>query len=127
MFRNRRSSIISSQPASRLRPYCNSVICGDAARILSTLPEAIADAVVTSPPYFDQRDYSHPDQIGNESSPGTYIEKLVAVFRECRRVLSDRGTLWINLGDKYRNGQLLGIPWRLALALQDDGWLLRSD
>jgi site-specific DNA-methyltransferase (adenine-specific) len=105
----------------------NSVICGDALKILSRFPSNTVDAVVTSPPYFAQRDYSHPDQIGNEDTPSAYIETLVGVFRECRRVLKESGTLWVNLGDKYQSGQLLGMPWRLAFALQDDGWLLRSD
>ena len=105
----------------------NSVICGDALKVLPSLPSYTVDAVVTSPPYFGQRDYDHPNQIGNEAEPKLYIEKLVAVFRECRRVLKRDGTLWVNLGDKYRDGQLLGMPWRLALALQEDGWLLRSD
>ena len=105
----------------------NSVICGDALKVLPSLPSYTVDAVVTSPPYFGQRDYDHPNQIGNEAEPKLYIEKLVAVFRECRRVLKRDGTLWVNKGDKYRDGQLLGMPWRLALALQEDGWLLRSD
>jgi len=108
-------------------PFANSVLCGDAQKVLSGMPSSIVDAVVTSPPYFGQRDYSHPDQIGNEETPSIYIERLVGVFRECRRVLKQAGTLWVNLGDKYQGGQLLGMPWRLAFALQDDGWLLRSD
>ena len=108
-------------------PLVNSVICGDALKVLPGVPSGTVDAVVTSPPYFGQRDYSHPDQIGNEATPSLYIETLVAVFRECRRVLKQDGTLWVNLGDKYKGGQLLGMPWRLAFALQEDGWLLRSD
>src|ERR1022692_421031 len=94
-------------------PLANSVLCGDAQKVLSGMPSSIVDAVVTSPPYFGQRDYSHPDQIGNEETPSIYIEKLVGVFRECRRVLKQAGTLWVNLGDKYQGGQLLGMPWRL--------------
>jgi DNA modification methylase len=105
----------------------NSIICGDALTMLEALPSGIVDAVVTSPPYFGHRDYSHKDQIGNEATPDLYIERLTAVFHECARVLNARGTLWVNLGDKYQDGQLLGMPWRLALALQRDGWLLRSD
>jgi site-specific DNA-methyltransferase (adenine-specific) len=105
----------------------NSVICADALVALSTVPSGIVDAIVTSPPYFGQRDYSHADQIGNEQTPDAYIARLTAVFRECRRVLKTRGTLWVNLGDKYQDGQLLGMPWRLAFALQHDGWILRSD
>jgi site-specific DNA-methyltransferase (adenine-specific) len=77
-------------------------------------------------------------QIGLEESPEDYVTTLVAVFREARRVLRDDGTLWLNLGDSYAtansgysgdqaNKNLLGIPWRVAFALQADGWYLRSD
>jgi len=66
-------------------------------------------------------------QIGNESKPSEYINNLVLIFHECKRVLKNTGTLWLNLGDKYKQGNLLGMPWRVALALQDDGWILRND
>jgi DNA modification methylase len=83
---------------------------------------------VTSPPYYKQRNYrGSKQQVGLEASPEQYIESLVAVFAEVRRVLRPAGTLWLNLGDKYENGALLGLPWRVALALAADGWLLRSD
>jgi site-specific DNA-methyltransferase (adenine-specific) len=74
-----------------------------------------------------QRDYSTGTQIGNEDSPEEYIGNLRTVFKECHRVLREDGTLWLNLGDKYHNGHLLGMPWRIALTLKDDGWILRSD
>jgi DNA modification methylase len=83
---------------------------------------------VTSPPYFGLRDYNHEGQIGLEQTPEEYIESIVNVFRCVRDVLSDDGTIWLNLGDSYGNGkQLHGIPWRVALALQADGWVLRQD
>jgi DNA modification methylase len=66
-------------------------------------------------------------QIGLEPTFDEYIVKLVAIFRECRRVLKDTGTLWLNLGDKYLNKQLLLLPHRVAIALQDDGWVLRQE
>lgn len=67
-------------------------------------------------------------QIGLEESPEAYVARLVAVFREARRILRDDGTLWLNLGDSYgQHKQLLGIPWRVAFALQADGWYLRQD
>ncbi|WP_425129741.1 DNA-methyltransferase [Burkholderia vietnamiensis] len=91
------------------------------------MPDDLVHTVVTSPPYFGQRDYGVSGQVGSELSPETYIERLVAVFREVRRVLRDDGTLWLNLGDKYADGALLGMPWRVALALMQDGWTLRSD
>ena len=107
--------------------WVNSIMQGDALIVLRELPSASIHCVITSPPYYMQRDYSAPHQIGNEESPAEYVDKLSAVFSECRRVLKDDGTLWLNLGDKYQDGTLLGMPWRVALALQADGWLLRSD
>ena len=118
---------------------------------------------VTSPPYFGLRDYGHDGQIGLEPTPNAYVDSLVEVFREVRRVLRDDGTVWLNLGDSYAgNGglgvqsgkefeyrfrgqekvcrsarvtpigmikarDLVGIPWRVAFALQADGWYLRQD
>jgi DNA modification methylase len=87
-----------------------------------------AQMCVTSPPYFGLRDYGHEGQIGLEQTPEQYIAAMVEVFRCVRDVLADDGTLWLNIGDSYGNGkQLLGVPWRLALALQSDGWILRQD
>lgn len=134
---------------------------GDAAEVLSKLEPVSVDCIVTSPPYFGLRDYRVAGQIGAEDTPAEFVERLVGVFREARRVLADDGTLWVNLGDSYNNtssGQngtgstgvsggrhdrmgarrkrlpsglppknLLGIPWRVAFALQDDGWILRND
>lgn len=68
------------------------------------------------------------NQIGSEKTPEEFIEKMVAVFRRVHRVLRDDGTIWLNMGDNYSNGgRLTGMPWRLALALQADGWILRQD
>ena len=67
-------------------------------------------------------------QIGLEATPDAYVAEMVSVFREVWRVLADDGTLWLNIGDSYGKGkQLIGIPWRLAFALQSDGWCLRQD
>lgn len=83
---------------------------------------------VTSPPYFGLRDYGHPGQIGLEQTPEEYIAAMVEVFRCVRDVLTDDGTLWLNMGDSYGSGkQLLGMPWRVAFALQSNGWVLRQD
>ena len=112
---------------------------------------------VTSPPYFGLRDYGHDGQIGLEPTPDEFVAALVTVFREVRRVLRDDGTLWLNLGDSYagagysnhrntggaqrsdggkqkhltgsglKDKDLIGIPWRVAFALQADGWYLRQD
>lgn len=130
---------------------------GDCLDVLSTLPAASVDCVVTSPPYFGLRDYGVDGQHGMEASPAEYVETMRAVFAEARRVLADDGTLWLNLGDSYASASggapqsgntsttggarfsrprsqdyvppknLLGIPWRVAFALQDDGWILRND
>jgi len=105
----------------------DSIIWGDAQKALPVLSDGSIQCIVTSPPYYLQRDYGDPGQIGKETSPEQYIARLVSVFRECRRVLKPNGLLWLNLGDKYLNGCLLGMPWRVALALCDDGWILRSD
>lgn len=135
---------------------------GDCLDVLSALQPGSVDCCVTSPPYFGLRDYGIEGQHGREASPAEYIDNLVRVFREVRRVLADDGTLWLNLGDSYASKPsrgrgvtsafaqrsvrlaqvevgsrvqdygipqkgLLGIPWRVALALQDDGWILRND
>ncbi len=82
---------------------------------------------VTSPPYYKLRDYGNDKQIGIEDTAQSYVEEMTRVFREVRRVLTDTGTLWLNLGDSYNKNQLSGIPWRVAFALQADGWYLRQD
>ncbi len=98
-----------------------------------------AQMCVTSPPYFGLRDYGHGGQIGLEKTPEQYIAVMVEVFRCVRDVLTDDGTLWLNIGDSYagsgkgRNADnrkpkdLIGIPWMLAFALRADGWYLRQD
>ena len=105
----------------------NTILHGDAGKALEAIPSGYVQCIVTSPPYYCQRNYQADEQLGQEQSPEQYIFKLVSVFRECRRVLQDNGTLWLNLGDKYADGSLLGMPWRVALALVADGWILRSD
>lgn len=105
----------------------NKIFTGDALEVLKTLEDESVQTCVTSPPYFGLRDYGHEGQIGLEDTPEAYVEKLVELFREVKRVLRDDGTLWLNLGDSYGSKQLLGIPWRVAFALQADGWYLRQD
>ena len=103
------------------------ILNGDAEKVLFSLPTHSVQCIVTSPPYYLQRQYGGQGEIGNEPSPAEYVQRLVAVFRECQRILKPNGLLWLNLGDKYVNGCLLGMPWRVALALADAGWILRSD
>lgn len=132
---------------------------GDAIGVLRRMDAHSVQTVVTSPPYFNLRDYDgQVGQIGLESSPDEYVATLVRVFRDVARVLSRDGVLWVNIGDTYaghanagadRHGgrghrlgviaprvgttsvaprkSLLGIPWKLALALQKDGWILRNE
>lgn len=134
------------------------ILAGDVREQLATLPDGCARTCVTSPPYWGLRDYGVKGQLGLESTPAAFVAAMVGVFAEVRRVLSDDGTIWLNLGDSYQNAKgqaggidpkqparrhglrprdgavtglkpkdLVGIPWRVALALQADGWYLRRD
>jgi len=115
------------------------ILRGDCRDVLKTLPDESVHCVVTSPPYWGLRDYGVQGQIGLEDSTVAYIVNLVAVFQEVRRVLRADGTLWLVIddsyatdakdarGDGYKRKDLIGIPWRVALALQEDGWWLRCD
>lgn len=101
---------------------------GDCRQVMAEMPEKFVQTVVTSPPYWGLRDYGVGGQLGLEATPEEYLRNMVEVFRGVRRVLRNDGTLWLNLGDTYgKDKQLVGIPWRVALAMQADGWYLRSD
>ena len=106
---------------------------GDCREILKTFPSESINCCITSPPYYQLRDYEKENQIGLENNPDKYVDELVNVFKEVYRVLKNDGTLWLNLGDTYSNGShiksknLFGIPWKVAFALQDNGWYLRQD
>jgi site-specific DNA-methyltransferase (cytosine-N4-specific) len=141
------------------------IITGDCRQALPGLESLYAAAIVTSPPYWCQRDYGHPNQIGLELKLTDYVDAIVQVFKLARAALCPKGVAWLNLGDTYHgagysnhkvngaawagamNGDkrpsrqqdliranpelkpkdLAGVPWRVALALQADGWYLRSD
>jgi site-specific DNA-methyltransferase (adenine-specific) len=105
----------------------NQIMTGDCRSLLPSIASDSVDCIVTSPPYYKQRDYRTQAQLGNEKDADTYIKNLVAVFSECRRALKPTGTFWLNLGDKYQDGRLLGLPWRVALQLVQEGWILRAD
>lgn len=111
----------------RLNQWIDAILCGDSRDVLPAIPAESVNCIITSPPYYQQRDYLAEKQIGAEVQLEHYIDNLRQVFSECYRVLHESGTLWLNLGDKYQDGQLLGVPWRVALALQSDKWQLRSD
>ncbi|UYZ64256.1 site-specific DNA-methyltransferase [Hymenobacter weizhouensis] len=136
-------------------PTCR-LLLGDSRLALSQLKDESFHTCVTSPPYWGLRDYGIEGQIGAEPELGEYLEDITGIFREVRRLLRPDGTLWLNIGDSYTSGgrtwrdtdkknparamsyrpptpvglkpkDLIGVPWRLAFALQADGWYLRSD
>ncbi len=99
---------------------------GDALGILRKFPDNCVDCCMTSPPYWGHRKYANQG-IGLEPDYNEYISNLVRILIEVRRVLKQTGSLWLNLGDSYKNKNLLGIPWRVALELTDSsGWILRN-
>lgn len=100
---------------------------GDCRELLRELPDESVNCIVTSPPYWNLRDYGVAGQIGLEETVDEWAAELVSVFREARRVLRPDGVTWVNLGDSYSGKSLVGQPWRVAFALKDDGWLLRSE
>lgn len=109
-------------------------MCGDCRTILPTLDSNSIDCIVTSPPYWQKRDYGCDQQIGQEETLAAHIDHLVELFGECRRILKPTGTFWLNYGDSWaprnfegiKRKDLVGAPWRLAFALRDDGWWLRD-
>lgn len=138
------------------------IFCGEVREVLALLHEAriFVDCIVTSPPFYGQRDYGVADQIGLEQKPEEFITKLVNVFCDAGEILNTTGSLWVNLGDTYWNGrgqargqdekqlarrfglrpqdrrgdgklcknkQLLLIPHRFAIAMQDSNWIVRND
>ncbi len=105
------------------------ILQGDCIESLKKLEDQSINTCITSPPYWGLRNYNNEaKQLGMEDTPEEFTENLVKVFREIKRVLRDDGTAWLNLGDSYgKNKQLTGIPWRVAFALQTDGWYLRQD
>jgi DNA modification methylase len=160
-------AVSTSGEVSELAPYASGkrdndttwkLFHGDAREVLRQLPAGSVNTTVTSPAYYWQRDYEVEGQFGLEPTIDGYVENLRATFAELKRVLTDDGTLWLNLGDTYYNAKgrphgedekhrkrrmtglravdgpglglprksLIGIPWRVALALQQDGWILRS-
>ncbi|GIX06425.1 MAG: methyltransferase [Candidatus Poribacteria bacterium] len=98
------------------------LLCGDVLELLPQLPDRSVQLVITSPPYYRQRNYAAgPQEIGNEPTVQEYLSRLLAVFRECCRVVRNDGSLVFNLGDKYQDGGLLLIPYRFAQAVLEEG------
>lgn len=101
-------------------------LCGEALDTLRQMPDAYFDSCMTSPPYWGHREYA-ASGIGLEKSFQSYVENLVAVLVEVKRVIKPTGSIWLNIGDTYSSKQLLGIPWRVALSLTDThGLILRN-
>ena len=92
---------------SALDAYLNKIICGNALTVLREMPDNLVNCVITSPPYWRLRDYGVEGQLGLEKTPEEYVQKMVDLFREVRRVLRDDGTCWINLGDSYSSGGII--------------------
>ncbi len=96
-------------------PYWNEIVCGDSTDLLKLIPADSVDLVITSPPYFQQREYDGGG-VGNEKKPDDYISALMKIFRECVRVIKPTGSIVINIGDKYEDSSLLLMPYRFAIA-----------
>ena len=148
---------LDAESGSRVHNLKRSVlICGSAEIALNLLPTGTVQTVVTSPPYWSLRDYDDEGQIGRDDSLLDYLASVVQVFEQLRRVLTQDGTVWLNVGDTYTSGNrryrapdrknraramsvrpvtpdglkpkdLIGVPWRLAFALQSAGWWVRSE
>ncbi len=105
-------------------------LLGDCCELLELFPENSMDCVITSPPYWKMREYDVRDKnklIGNEKRPEEYVKRLVHVFHKIKDILKPEGSAWLNIGDKYHNKNLMGMPWRVAFGMQSDGWILRND
>ena len=100
---------------------------GDSATVMRRMPAEFVDSIVTSPPYYQQRDYESDLQIGLEQTPEDYVRNLADLLDESKRLLKPTGCLWVVIGDKYLKGELMGMPWRVCLELKQRGWKLRSD
>lgn len=108
------------------RPQLDRIYVGEAERVLRRWPDGFVDLCVTSPPYFQLRDYGHHEQIGLEKTTAQYVRRLLRVLRQVRRVLKPTGSLYLNLGDTYRKKSLQLVPWRVADAMRREGWYLRN-
>jgi len=113
------------------------IINGDSLNILKSIPNSSIQSSISSPPYFNLRDYNNLNEIGSEKNPKDYIENIIEIYKEVKRVLRRDGTCWINIGDKYtvntsykdldlKGKDLIGLPWELARTLRKDRWHLRQ-
>jgi site-specific DNA-methyltransferase (adenine-specific) len=91
----------------------NQIVCGDSFELIRQIPDSSVQLVITSPPYFQQRDYG--GGIGNETNLKDYLDLLIAMLQECQRVIKPSGSIVFNLGDKYAESNLLLVPYRFAI------------
>jgi DNA modification methylase/DNA-directed RNA polymerase subunit RPC12/RpoP len=102
------------------------VLIGDVRKIIPQLPDNYIDVVVTSPPYWMQRDYGHPDQIGREETPEKYVEEIVKVFELLKPKLRKTSVIFLNVGYKYLEEELILIPEMIAIEMQKRGYMLKN-
>lgn len=100
---------------------------GDCLELMKQIPDGSIDMCITSPPYFNLRDYGVNGQIGKENNPDTYIDNLITVFNEVYRILKDDGSCWVNIDDVYSNQSLMCIPDKFKIKMVENGWLCRNE
>jgi DNA modification methylase len=106
----------------------NALVHGDSLEVLKQVPDESVDCVMTSPPYWGVREYDGESGLGLEDSVDDFVDNLLAIIEEVKRVLKPEGSFWLNIGDTYQDKDLVGVPWRTALALKDrQDWILRND
>ncbi|MGH2992661.1 MAG: DNA-methyltransferase [Solirubrobacterales bacterium] len=120
------SQLSDVELGDRLAQRGTLLVEGRAADALRRLPDASIDCAITSPPYWSIRRYDGSSQLGEERTPEEFIDALVAELDELSRILKPSGSFWLNIGDTYQRKNLCGIPWKVAFALQQRGWVLRN-
>ena len=105
----------------------NIIHIGDNLFHLTNIPDNSVDMCVTSPPYYNLRDYKNSGQIGAENTVKDFVENLCKVFDEIHRILKPTGSCWVNIGDTYDKKRLLQVPSRFEIAMCDRGWHLRNE
>ena len=112
----------------RIDELRNQILLGDSLDVLKTFPDDCIDCVITSPPYWQQRNYKVDNQLGQEKTFHEYIDKLIAIFTEVKRVIKPTGNVWVNLGDKILDQNYQDIPERFSIAMKDRlNWIKTDD